>query len=218
MTTFAILPIKRFKIAKQRLSSDVERGTREALVEAMVTDVLVALRCCLLVDRTLVVTDDPSAESIARGYDAETVLDPGAPSHSTAALVGIAEATKLGAQRVLLVAGDCPTLDPKEIDGLLARNMTPPAVWVMPDRHGTGTNGLLLSPPDVMEPSFGSGSCERHLKAATAVGASVELVEVRSMALDVDTVADLEAVRKAVAESRWGAAHTRGMLNRLARG
>ncbi len=32
----------------------------------------------------------------------------------------------------------------------------------MPDRHGTGTNGLLLTPPDAIAPSFGPGSCERH--------------------------------------------------------
>ena len=41
---------------------------------------------------------------------------------------------------------------------------------VIPDRHGTGTNGLLMSPADAIGPAFGPGSCDRHLDRAARAG------------------------------------------------
>ena len=87
---------------------------------------------------------------------------------------------------------------------------------IIPDRHGSGTNALVLTPPDVIEPAFGPDSRERHEQAAAAAGATCEVVELETLAVDVDTVDDLEALRRALAERRGGAAHTRGMLSRLA--
>jgi len=88
---------------------------------------------------------------------------------------------------------------------------------VLPDRHGTGTNGLLLTPPDVIAPAFGPGSRARHSDAATAAGARVEVAELTGFAFDVDTRDDLDALRDALANGHGGAAHTRGMLSRLSK-
>ena len=113
--------------------------------------------------------------------------------------------------------GDCPALNPAEVDALVGAATPRPAITVVPDRHGTGTNALLLSPPDVIAPSFGPGSRERHEEAAHAAGADCEVAEVASLVLDVDTAEDLQALRDALAERTGGAAHTRGLLARLAR-
>lgn len=218
MTTFAVLPVKHFAAGKTRLADDLGTGTRRALVEAMVTDVLIALRRSAKVDQVIVVTGEAAMEAIAHGYDASTVLDPEDSGHSEAALIGVSEALERGARRVLLVPGDCPALDPKELDTLLRRPPAPsPEVVVIPDRHGTGTNGLLLTPPDVIAPTFGPGSCERHVETARAAGAVVRVDELPSLVLDVDTLDDLEALRAALGDGHGNAAHTRGMLNRLAR-
>ncbi len=217
MSTIAVLPVKRFDTAKQRLADDLGKGTRRALVEAMVTDVLIALRRTTSIDRTLVVTGEPAVEALAHGYDADAVADPGVESHSEAAMIGMREAVLRGARRVLLVAGDCPALDPAEIDGLLSREIAGPEVIVVPDRHGEGTNALLLTPPDIIEPSFGPGSRRRHLDAAAAAGAAAEVLEITGFAIDVDTLDDLNAIRDALADGHGGAAHTRGMLSRLSK-
>lgn len=219
MSTVAILPVKRFGAAKQRLDRGLSSGTRRALAEAMITDVLVALRRCAGIDTVLVVTAEPAAEALARGYGADVVEEAEDHGHSEAALAGIAEAVERGASRVLLVPGDCPALRPEEVDELLARRPGGgrPEVVVVPDRHGTGTNALLLTPPGAMAPSFGPGSRERHEAAAREAGAAVEVAEVPSLMLDVDTVDDLEALRDALGAGTGGAAHTRGMLGRLAR-
>jgi 2-phospho-L-lactate/phosphoenolpyruvate guanylyltransferase len=218
VSTIAILPVKRFTAAKQRLDGDLSDGLRRALAEAMVTDVLIALRRARRVDDVLVVSGESAAVALAAGYDAGAVIDdPSDSGHSAAALRGIEAALERGASRVLLVPGDCPALDPAELDALLARPEHPPEVVVVPDRHGSGTNALLLTPPDVMAPSFGPGSCERHAQLAREAGAAVEVVAVPSLGMDVDTLDDLEALRTALDHARGGASHTRGLLARVGR-
>jgi len=214
MSTYAILPVKRFERAKQRLGGTLSDGSRWALAEAMVTDVLVALRRAKSVDYVLMVTSESRAESLAIGWGADVVADPQERSHSNAAMLGIRTAVERGATRVLLVPGDCPSLDAREVDDLLSG---PAGVIVVPDRHGTGTNALVLTPPDAIEPAFGPGSCERHIGLANEAGVPVEVREIPSLMLDVDTGEDLEALQDALAASTGGAAHTRGMLARLGR-
>lgn len=217
-TTIAVLPIKRFTAAKQRLEGDLTDGTRRALAEAMVTDVLIALRRSTRVDEVLVVSGESSAVALAAGYDAAAVIDdPDDAGHSAAAVRGVRAAIERGARRVLLVPGDCPALAPAELDALLARPIEGPEVVVVPDRHGDGTNALVLTPPDVMAPAFGPGSRARHEDLARRAGASVAAVDVPSLGLDVDTRADLEALRVALDDIRGGASHTRGLLARIGR-
>jgi 2-phospho-L-lactate guanylyltransferase len=216
VTTLAILPIKTLDEAKTRLAAELDPRPRRALVEAMFSDVLVALRRAKLVDQVLVVSRDHNAQRIAGGYGA-MVADDEDSGHNDAAGRGISRALELGAERVLLVPGDTPLLDPVELDGLLSRKLEPPTVLVVPDRHGTGTNALLLQPPDAMKPSFGPGSHDRHHRHAATAGITAITVEIPSLALDLDTPEDLQAVETTLDDTRGGAAHTRGMLRQLAR-
>jgi 2-phospho-L-lactate/phosphoenolpyruvate guanylyltransferase len=221
--TVAVLPVKRFGAAKQRLEGDLTEGTRRALAEAMVTDVLIALRRAAEVDEVLVVSGETTAVALAAGYDAAAVVDdPDDAGHSAAALRGVEAAAERGATRVLLVPGDCPALDPAELDRLLAdaplaAEPGSPDVVVVPDRHGDGTNALVLTPPDAIRPAFGPGSRERHERLAAEAGAAVRAVDVPTLGLDVDTVDDLAALRAALEDVRGGASHTRGLLARFGR-
>jgi 2-phospho-L-lactate/phosphoenolpyruvate guanylyltransferase len=216
MTTLAILPIKSFDQAKQRLKEELDPSPRRALVEAMFSDVLVALRRSKLVDQVLVVSSDHGAQRIAGGYGA-MVLEDEDLGHNDAATRGVQRALELGIERALLVPGDCALLDPLELDELIGRPVTTASVLIVPDRHGTGTNALLITPPDALAPSFGPGSHDRHLRTAAAAGVQAQSVAVASLALDVDTPEDLVAIEATLAGTRGGAAHTRGMLRQLSR-
>jgi 2-phospho-L-lactate guanylyltransferase len=216
MLTVAILPIKSFGEAKQRLAHEFDAPARRALAEAMFSDVLVALRRAGSISETVVVTADNGAQRIAGGYGA-MVLDDDDRGHNPAALNGIRHALMSGADRALLVPGDCPLLDPKELEQLIARPVPERSALIVPDRHGTGTNALLLTPPEAMTPAFGPGSCQRHVDHARAEKTEPEVVNLGSLALDVDTPEDLAALQQVLATSRGGAAHTRGMVNQLAR-
>jgi 2-phospho-L-lactate/phosphoenolpyruvate guanylyltransferase len=216
MHTLVILPVKSFEDAKQRLRAELQPAPRRSLVEAMFSDVLVALRRTTLVEQVLVVSNHNGAQRIAGGYGA-MVVDDAEVGHNEAALIGVQRALELGAERVLLVPGDCPLLSPGELDELIGRPVSAPSVLIVPDRHGSGTNALLLTPPDALAPAFGPGSRQRHEEAGRAAGIVVQTVPVPSLALDVDTPEDLAAVRAALASSHGGAAHTRGMLRQLSR-
>ncbi len=217
MATVAILPVKSFRDAKQRLDPSLEPGPRRLLAEAMFADVLVALRRCRSIEKIVVVSTDHRAQSIAGAYGASLLAEDDR-GHNYAAARGIRHALEEGFERVLLVPGDCPALDPAQVNELVNRPIDVPSALIVPDRHGTGTNALLLTPPDALEPSFGPGSCERHVAAAGSAGLNHELVELPTLGLDIDTADDLKRLRSMLGGTHGGAAHTRGMLRRLARG
>jgi 2-phospho-L-lactate guanylyltransferase len=216
MSVVAILPIKSFDQSKQRLASELTSGPRRAMAEAMFADVLTALRRAASIDEIVVVSSDRAAQRLAGGHGASVAEDQRA-GHSEAAALGIARALEAGAARVLCVPGDCPLLDPAEVDALVAHPVDGRSALIVPDRHGTGTNALLLTPPDALTPSFGPDSCERHYRLATEQGARPEVLSVASLALDIDTPDDLTALQETLAVTHGGAAHTRGMLSQLLR-
>jgi len=218
MKTVAVVPVKRFDAAKTRLNGGLTAGTRRALTEAMVTDVLIALRRTKEVDVVLVVTGDTNAVALASGYDALVVDDPDDAGHNPAARIGIRAAiADHQAERVLLVPGDCPALDPTDLSDLLSQARRGPSVVIVPDRHGDGTNALVLTPPDVMGPSFGPGSRARHEEGAATAGAACVVVPAWSLINDVDTPEDLDVLRDSLGDKPGGAAHVRGLLTRLSR-
>jgi 2-phospho-L-lactate/phosphoenolpyruvate guanylyltransferase len=206
--TAAVLPIKSFSRAKSRLGEGLDRPE---LAAAMARDVLGALAATPGVDDVIVVTAEPLADDTGAVF----VPDPDEAGQSAAAQRGIDAAGHRGAERVLLVPGDCPALDPDELGRLLDAPADPPQVVVVPDRHGTGTNALLVAPPDAVAPSFGAGSMARHAARARAAGAAVKVRAVPSLGLDVDTADDLAALRAALAARPALAPRTRALLERL---
>lgn len=219
MRTAAILPVKSFERAKQRLGASVERQLRLALAEAMVGDVLAALAATAEIELTLVVTREPEAAAAAQASGAQVIEDSVEAGQSAAATLGIAAARAAGFERVLCVPGDCPALDPGELAALLAGHSRDGGeVVVLPDRHGTGTNGLLLAPPGAIEPSFGPDSCERHVGLARAAGIACRVEPLPCLRLDVDTGEDLAVLREALAASPGGAPRTRAVLGEPAAG
>jgi 2-phospho-L-lactate/phosphoenolpyruvate guanylyltransferase len=203
----AILPVKRFDAAKQRLATGVSKERRAAIVTAMLEDVLEAIGATRLVERTIVVTSEPRAIELAEAAGIEIVADPDEGGHSGAALAGIARAQELGAECVVMLPGDCPLLDTRELERLLT-GVPSNYVTVVPDRHRTGTNALVLAPPSAIAPAFGEGSCERHVGAAREAGIPHSVEELPSLALDLDTPADIVALTRAVEANRSRARRT----------
>jgi len=195
----AILPVKRFGAAKQRLAIGLNEERRRALIAAMVGDVLAAVGEARSVERTIVVSSEPAAAELAAAAGAELLPDPDEGGHVGAARAGIARAVALGARCAVLVPGDCPLLDPRELDRLLT-GIPDPYVAVVPDRHGTGTNALALCPPGAIAPAFGEGSCARHVAAAREAGIAFGVEELPSLGLDLDTPADIVALTRALAD------------------
>ena len=218
MRTLAIVPIKSLVNAKQRLAAALAGGTRRTLVQAMFSDVLGALRRTDGVDAIAVVTDDAVAESLVSGDRVALLPDGREDGQSQATKIGIEYAREHGFDRVLLLPGDTPLMSPVEVEELLMRcRRDEIGVAIVPDRHGTGTNALVINPPDTFEPSFGPGSLERHVSQAREAGVVYRVEHVPSLALDVDTPDDLAALWQVIDDSQRGAQRTRGALSQLER-
>ena len=226
MRTAAILPVKRFASAKQRLGASVADPLRVELARAMVGDVLAALEQTASIERTIVVTQEESVAGAAGHLGALVLADLSEDGQSTAVSLGVRRALAEGMERVLCIPGDCPALDPAELDALLgARSGRGHAsseggreaeVVIVPDRHGTGTNGLLLTPPDAIAPSFGPDSCRRHRALAAAAGVPCRLEHPPSLLLDIDTGADLAALAERFSAAGRSAWRTRAVLGQPA--
>lgn len=216
LRTAAILPVKSFPRAKQRLGASIADQLRLTLAAAMVQDVLDALARTDGLAITIVVTAEPVVAAAARQRGAIVVHDAAEGGQSAAAALGIERALAEGAERVICVPGDCPALDARELAQLLADDtasaVPAPRVAIVPDRHRTGTNGLLLVPPRAIDPSFGPDSCARHLQLARAAGAACSVVEVPTLLLDIDTGADLAELRSRLEDHRANAVRTRAAL------
>lgn len=220
MTATAILPVKRFADAKRRLLDVIDARARAALVKAMLADVLAALIAAQRVERVIVVTGEGRAEKVALDHarrvkmPIEVLRDPRDSGHPEAATLGIVRAKALGAECVALVPGDCPLLGPAELDAALER-MSDGRVSVVPDRHTTGTNALLMAPPDAIAPGFGPGSRDRHVERARRRGLEAAVEELESLALDLDTPDDLEVLAATLAGDRSRAPATAEALEEL---
>jgi 2-phospho-L-lactate guanylyltransferase len=216
----AIIPVKRFGHAKQRLLQALDRPQRAAVVKAMLADVLAAVSATDLVERVIVVTGEGRAERVALRHaqrvttPLEVLRDPADNGHSEAATLGIIRALALGAGCTALLPGDCPLLDAAELDAALAR-MAEGRVAIVPDRHGTGTNALLLCPGDAIGPAFGEGSMERHRERATIAGHEAVVEPLPSLALDLDTPEDLSALAEELGRHPERAPATAAELERL---
>jgi 2-phospho-L-lactate guanylyltransferase len=177
----------------------------------MLADVLAALGETEGVTDTILVTRERQVAPAACAARATIVWDEREAGESSAVMLGILAAVRRGFDRVVCVPGDCPALDPRELSELLEMQQRDGlAAVVVPDRHGTGTNGLMVCPPDAIEPGFGIESCARHCARARRAGIYCRVEQLPSLLLDVDTSSDVAALH-----SRLSVGENRGPRTRL---
>jgi 2-phospho-L-lactate/phosphoenolpyruvate guanylyltransferase len=196
MSLWAIVPVKPLKRGKSRLAGILTEEERTQLNQDLLEKTLKTLSEIKELDQVLVVSRDAHALTIARNYGARTVQEDGQP-HLNTALARATVVAQLHATRgILVLPADLPLLTPEDVLVLIDRAIQAPVVVIAPDRHRKGTNALLMVPPGLIEYDFGDGSFERHCERARQAGARLEIVELPSLALDLDLPEDLEMVRK----------------------
>ncbi len=187
----AIVPVGSLDGAKSRLGDVLDAEERLVLTVRLARATIAAAVAAERVDDVLVITPDDAVRTLALELGARPILqrDSGL-NHGLVAARD--EAIAAGAAAILILPIDLPNVTPGEIDAVAASLDDPrrPLVAIVPDRHGRGTNALLIAPPDAIEVRFGGDSRRAHAAAATAAGA--RLVELGGpLALDVDTPDDL---------------------------
>ena len=202
--TWAVVPIRGLATAKSRLGANLDPDERTALVTELLRRTLRSTRDARRIAGTVVVTMDPEAAGLATRFRAIGLVER-APGLNEAIEAARSVAMARGATAVLVLPADLPAVAPQHVDDLLAaageREAPEPLVAVVPDRHGEGTNALLLTPPTIIRPAFGTGSRLVHAESAGRAGA--RFVEIDSpLSLDLDTPADLVAAEAAFGSIR----------------
>jgi 2-phospho-L-lactate guanylyltransferase len=208
MVTIALIPVKELSLAKARLAPMLDGAGRGELALTMFRDVLAAALACGALDGVAVTSRDEEVLAIAEQAGATPLPEPGGLNE---ALSSAAEKLAAhGPSRLLVIAADVPLAAPAEIDAVARADG---GVVVVPSRDG-GTNALAISPGAIAF-SFGPGSARQHLEAAERAGVRAQRLDVPRLALDIDTPADLQRLREAVAAGEAVGPNTRAALERL---
>jgi 2-phospho-L-lactate/phosphoenolpyruvate guanylyltransferase len=196
MTLWAIIPVKPLRRGKSRLAGMLSEDERTELNRSLLQNTLKTFSDLKEVEEVLVISRDPQALAIARHYGARTVREDGQPELNTALKRATVIAQVYATRGVLILPADLPLVTRDDVLTLIERAGEPPAVVIAPDRHGTGTNALLISPAGLIEYDFGENSFQQHCRRVQEAGARLEIVNLLTLGLDLDLPEDLELVRR----------------------
>lgn len=193
------IPVRSLEGAKSRLGAVLDAEERRDLVTRLLQRTVDAALATPGVAEVIVVSPDPEVLAVARADGARAVVQ---RSGGLNAALHEARAAIAAGQRLLVIPADLPAITPAALAAVLAAGDAAgtPSVVLAPDRHGRGTNGLLLDPPDVIDPAFGGDSRAAHAWLASSADAVFdELPGV--LELDLDTPEDLLLAETAAPEA-----------------
>jgi len=185
---WAVVPVKEFAGAKQRLAPVLSAPARAALYAEMLDRVLAALAAARGIDGIMVVTNETR---LAR-RDVRVVPDRAGTGQSAAVAQGARILAAEGCRAMLTVPGDVPLATSAEIEQVISGHE---CMTIVPSRDGLGTNALAISPPELIRFQFGVASFEPHCAAARALGIEPRILRLPGIGLDIDTPDDLALLR-----------------------
>lgn len=228
---WALLPLKDFVQAKQRLAGSLTVSERRGLFHAMVEDVLTVLSVHPSFERIVVVSDDPAAHLLAKHYGIDcwserSLSASGLNAVVDAALRQMAEITRNHSRATvaMVVHGDLPLLGAQELNSLIDQHRAlmkthRSAVSIATDRHGRGSNIVVCDPAKAPVLAYGLDSCTAHYASALAMQLPAQVISLPGLAQDIDTQDDLlrllAMLPSAAAERTLAYLHQDGIAQRL---
>ena len=216
MKVAALIPVKGFRNAKQRLSPLLGARDREALAEAMFRDVLRQVLLARRLQATFVVTGNDAVAEIALALGAEVIRETAERGETDAVDFARRHLKAAGWQAALIIPGDMPLLRARDIDEILSQlpgETTPPFALLVPSHDRMGTNALLLAPPDIIKLRFGYDSFSYHMSQLSAQKLPLRFLENERVALDIDEPKDLQRFLLVGSETGETFALARQMMN-----
>jgi 2-phospho-L-lactate guanylyltransferase len=191
--TWAVVPVKPFQLAKQRLATVLDEGERIDLARVMLEDVLSALDACSdRITGVIVVTADEGASAIARRHDAIVFSESGAIGMNVALSLVVDHLARRSGTGMIVVPADLPHISPGDIEAMIDLIRRAPSVALVRANDG-GTNLLACRPAAAIAPTFGPDSFNAHCVAATRSGITPTVRFAPHLQLDIDRPEDLVA-------------------------
>jgi 2-phospho-L-lactate/phosphoenolpyruvate guanylyltransferase len=198
----AIVPVKEFSDAKQRLAAALPSHLRSELAVTMLEDVLDALSRVSELAQIAVITIDPAAIALARRFGARIMSDRPHGGHTSVVNAAAQLLAEEGWEGMLQVPGDVPLVSSEEISRLVTQHRSPPSFTIAPAHDERGSNAVLVSPPDAVPLTFGDDSFYPHLRTARQHRIEPTIVRLPGVALDIDAPADIQAFRRLRSNTR----------------
>jgi 2-phospho-L-lactate/phosphoenolpyruvate guanylyltransferase len=188
----AIIPVKSLTIAKSRLAPSLSQHQRERLVMDMLHHVLCVLLDSELFEQVSVVSLDEQVLEQAYLWGARAITEE-QHGHNQALHAAALREKSEGVTTLLTISADLPLLTMQEIRCFFEQSRQYEVV-LAPSRDGTGTNAILLRPPLAVPYVFGPDSLQSFLEAARQRHLSYSTYHSIGLALDIDTIDDLDEV------------------------
>jgi 2-phospho-L-lactate guanylyltransferase len=196
MNLFAVIPVKPFEEGKSRLREILTDTARRDFNREMFEHVLAVAVPVIGAGNTIVVSTDRTALELAGKWGVCAVREQMPTGLNAALKTGAASATARGADAILILPTDLPTLSQDDINALTSRANRSPLVVIAPDRRKKGTNALLIAPPDAIELTFGPNSFAAHQEHARAQQIEPIPVNRDGLAFDIDTPEDYRQLKR----------------------
>lgn len=188
----AIVPVKTFSRAKTRLNLSPERT--EQICKVMLESVLSTVSKSDIIEKTVVVSRDETALSIAKRFGAIEIYDQEELGVNNAVMIADNYFLKENFGATLVLPQDIPLIQVEDIKTLIGFRLSNRCVLVVPSRKFDGTNALFRMPLDVMETHYDEDSYKIHINTAEKRNTTAALVLIKRIMLDIDEQSDLDLI------------------------
>lgn len=205
-----ILPVKGLARGKQRLAEHFGEAGRAEIARALLADAMELCRQSSAFLTWFVISDDAEVLDIATAHGCRGIKDEICSLNSALAYASQTVAAE-DASSITIIPSDAPMAYAGDLRDLVDTGSTSEIV-VVPSEKGGGTNGLYMRLPTSMEPRFGPASMQAHVSLAERLGHRCSILVLPRLALDIDTVEDVDTF---LAKDKVGTSHTAAVLRRL---
>lgn len=191
MITWAVLPVKRYSVGKSRLRNLFSDVDLVELNQKLFESTFTKLQEIPGIERILVVSREEHALEWGYSHGGTALLEDD-PSTLNAAISKAQEhACQARVERIVILPSDLPLMTSKDLNSLLRLGNGAHKLVIVPDHYQSGTNALVMSGPDLIQPRFGSGSFRKHIKEAMEKDAELVVYLNENIQWDLDTSLEL---------------------------
>ena len=185
-----IIPVKRLRDGKKRLSVVLSKSERSRLVKAMFFDVLKAIRKANCVDEILVVTPDNELIELVKITGISYLKENRNDGVNAAVLKGNKFFMQNNINTTLVIPADIPLIDKVCVEEIVSLSKKYQIV-ITPSLNGDGTNILVRNPPNILETFYDKDSFHQHLSKIKENKLQFTVFRKFSLMLDIDSPEDL---------------------------
>ena len=191
MITWAILPVKEYHVGKSRLRHLFSDAELTELNQKMFESTFTKLIGIPGIDKILVVSREEHALEWCNSHGGVALVEDN-PSTLNAAISKAQEhACQVGVERLMVLPSDLPLMTSKDLNALIRLAEGAHKLVIVPDHYQSGTNALVMSGPDLIQPRFGSGSFRKHTRQAMEKNAELVVYLNENIQWDLDTSLEL---------------------------